>query len=113
MNRLLTRTHFSRKFINRRYMKSALKYNNEKTRWVACFFGEMDPLKQAIKLDDLFPLVEKPFEDIMVKVPKNNDVFLKRMFPVNLYQVLHTYLCISLYISYTRLERIEKDNEPE
>lgn len=39
-------------------MKSALKYNNEKTRWVACFFGEMDPLKQAIKLDDLFPLVE-------------------------------------------------------
>ena len=61
-------------------MKSALKYNNEKTRWVACFFGEMDPLKQAIKLDDLFPLVEKPFEDIMVKVPKNNDVFLKRMF---------------------------------
>ena len=80
MNRLLTWTHFSRKFINRRYMKSALKYNNEKTRWVACFFGEMDPLKQAIKLDDLFPLVEKPFEDIMVKVPKNNDVFLKRMF---------------------------------
>ena len=56
MNRLLTWTHFSRKFINRRYMKSALKYNNEKTRWVACFFGEMDPLKQAIKLDDLFPL---------------------------------------------------------
>ena len=80
MNRLLTWTHLSRKFINRRYMKSALKYNNEKTRWVACFFGEMDPLKQAIKLDDLFPLVEKPFEDIMVKVPKNNDVFLKRMF---------------------------------
>lgn len=80
MNRLLTWTHFSRKFINRRYMKSALKYNNEKTRWVACFFGEMDPLKQAIKLDDLFPLVKKPFEDIMVKVPKNNDVFLKRMF---------------------------------
>ena len=29
MNRLLTWTHFSRKFINRRYMKSALKYNNE------------------------------------------------------------------------------------
>ena len=50
---------FLKKFINRRYMKSALKYNNEKTRWVACFFGEMDPLKQAIKLDDLFPLVEK------------------------------------------------------
>ena len=50
MNRLLTWTHFSRKFINRRYMKSALKYNNEKTRWVACFFGEMDPLKQGYKV---------------------------------------------------------------
>ena len=24
--------------------------------------------------------LKKPFEDIMVKVPKNNDVFLKRMF---------------------------------
>lgn len=80
INKILTWTHFSRKFINKRYMKNATKYNKEKTEWVSCFFGEMDPLKQAIKVDDIFPLVEKQFEDIMVKLPKNNDEFLRRMY---------------------------------
>ena len=79
-NRILKWTHFSRNFINKRYLKSATKYNGQKTEWVSCFFGEMHPLKQAIRYDDLFPLAEGPFEDIVVKIPKNNDVYLKRMF---------------------------------
>ena len=36
-NRILKWTHFSRNFINKRYLKSATKYNGQKTEWGIMF----------------------------------------------------------------------------
>lgn len=69
----------SHKFINKQYLKSALKYNNSKTEWVSCFFGTT-PMENAMRRDEIFPLAEKRFEYLSVKVPGKNHECLTRKF---------------------------------
>ncbi len=76
---VLKTTHFSRSFINKHYMKNATKYNNTETEWVSCFFGTT-PLENAMRRDEIFPLTEKKFEYLMVKVPGKNHECLTRKF---------------------------------
>ena len=69
----------SHAFINRRYLKSALKYNDRETEWVACFFATT-PMENAMKRSEIFPLKEKKFEYLSVKVPGKNHECLTRKF---------------------------------
>ena len=78
-NKVLKWTHFSRKFINKRYMKNATRYNNKETEWVSCFF-DTTPMMSAMKREDLFPLKESKFEYLTVKIPKENDKFLRHLY---------------------------------
>ncbi len=71
--------HVSHAFINRHYLKSALKYNVTETEWVSCFF-DTTPMGSAIKRSELFPLVDKKFEYLTVKVPNKNHEYLTRCF---------------------------------
>lgn len=69
----------SRNWINKQYYKNATKYNGQETKMITSFF-ETYPLLAAIERDELFPLQEKQFEDIMVKVPNKNHEYLTRMY---------------------------------
>lgn len=71
--------HISHTFINKQYLKSALKYNNTNTEWVSCFFGTT-PMENSMKRTDIFPLAEKKFEYLTVKIPGNNHECLTRKF---------------------------------
>lgn len=79
LNRLLRITHFSRKFINKRYLSAATRYNNIKTKSVSSFFATT-PLECQIDLDELFPLQKKKFEYMYVNVPARNEALLTRMY---------------------------------
>ena len=79
INRILCLLHLSRKFINRKYLKSATKYNSQETIWMSCFFGTT-PMENSIKRTELFPLKKKRFEYLMVNVPHQNEVCLTRKF---------------------------------
>ncbi len=72
-------TCISRKWLNDKYEKWATKYNDIPTTRVCCFF-DTSPLNMLISRDELFPLQEKQFEDIMVKLPKDNHAYLTRMY---------------------------------
>lgn len=76
---LLCFIHLSHKFINKMYMKSATKYNNEDTEWVACFFATT-PMENSMRRSEIFPLVAKKFEYLMVNIPQNNHDCLTRKF---------------------------------
>ena len=69
----------SHKFINKRYMKSATKYNDRQTEWVSCFFGTT-PMENSMKRSEIFPLTKKKFEYLMVNVPGKNHDCLTRKF---------------------------------
>lgn len=69
----------SHSFINKHYIKSALKYNDRETEWVSCFFATT-PMENAMKRSELFPLCEKRFEYLTVKVPGKNHECLTRKF---------------------------------
>ena len=79
VNRVLRLLHLSRRFINKRYLKSATKYNSQETAWLSYFFGTT-PLENAMKRDEIFPLKKKKFEYLMVNVPNKNDACLSRKF---------------------------------
>lgn len=76
---ILKLLHISHRFINRMYMKSATKYNDKDTEWVSCFFGTT-PMENSMKRSEIFPLVAKKFEYLMVNVPGNNHACLMRKF---------------------------------
>ncbi len=79
IHKLLKWMHISRKFINRHYMKSAIKYNGQETEWVSCFFGTT-PMENSMKYDEIFPLKKKKFEYLMINVPNKNHDCLTRKF---------------------------------
>lgn len=79
MHYTLKLLHIPHKFINRMYMKSATKYNNTETKWVSCFFGTT-PMENSMKRSEIFPLVTKKFEYLMVNVPRENNKCLTRKF---------------------------------
>ena len=78
-NKVLKFFHISHKFINKRYMKSATKYNNKETKWVSCFFGTT-PMENSMKRSEIFPLKKKEFEYLVVNVPGKNHECLTRKF---------------------------------
>ena len=69
----------SHKFINKQYLKSALKYNDSETEWVSCFFGTT-PMENSMKRSEIFPLCEKKFEYLTVNVSGKNHECLTRKF---------------------------------
>ena len=71
--------HISHAFINKQYLKSALKYNDTKTEWVSCFFATT-PMENSMKRSEIFPLADKKFEYLTVKVPGKNHECLTRKF---------------------------------
>ena len=71
--------HVSHKFINQRYIKSATKYNGQKTELVSCFFATT-PMEDAMSHEDIFPVEKKKFEYLMVNVPRKNHECLTRKF---------------------------------
>lgn len=66
-------------FINRMYLKHALKYNDTETEYVANFFVTT-PMEESIKRSEIYPLQERKFEYLTVKVPNKNHDFLTREF---------------------------------
>lgn len=71
--------NISHAFINKQYLKSALKFNNTETEWVSCFFGTT-PMENSMKRTEIFPLAEKKFEYLTVKIPGKNYECLTRKF---------------------------------
>ncbi|MBE6809616.1 MAG: LicD family protein [Ruminococcaceae bacterium] len=71
--------NISHAFINKQYLKSALKFNNTETEWVSCFFGTT-PMENSMKRTEIFPLAEKKFEYLTVKIPGKNHECLTRKF---------------------------------
>lgn len=69
----------SRKWLNNQYLKWATKYNNVETKDLCCF-SSTTPLDMLISCEELFPLKEKKFEDIMVNVPNKNHEYLTKMY---------------------------------
>lgn len=69
----------SRKWLNNQWLKWAKKYNDIETENVCCF-SSTHPLDMMIRLEDLFPLVEKQFEDVMIGVPNKNHEYLTKMY---------------------------------
>lgn len=79
VHQILKLFHVSHKFINKKYMKNAIKYNGIDTEMVSCFFSTI-PTECMIKRTDLFPLVSKKFEYLMVNVPRKNYEYLTQMY---------------------------------
>lgn len=69
----------SHKFINKMYLKSALKYNDTETEWLSCFF-DTTPMNSAIRRDEIYPLQDRKFEYLTVKVPAKNHEALTRCY---------------------------------
>lgn len=79
MHKILKLLKVPHEFINRKYIKSATKYNGQETQWVSCFFGTT-PLENSMKREEIFPLAQKKFEYLTVNVPGKNHECLKRKF---------------------------------
>lgn len=69
----------SKEWLFGKYMKWATMFNNIETKEVCCFFSTK-PFDMKIERNDLFPLDEKLFEGIMVKIPKENHKYLTQMY---------------------------------
>lgn len=69
----------SHSFINKRFMKSATKYNNTDTKLMSCFF-DTTPMAYAMERSEIFPLKKKKFEYLMVNVPNKNHESLTRRY---------------------------------
>lgn len=65
--------------IYRSLQKNAVRYNQEETACVAAMFDNI-PAKSVMKKEDIFPLIEMPFEDTYVKIPKNYDRYLTSLY---------------------------------
>lgn len=61
-----------------KWKANAIKYGG--TSEVVTQFNDTGIWESRIHMDDLFPLVEVPFEDIHVKLPKNYDKVLREMY---------------------------------
>ena len=79
LHAVLKMFNISHAFINKQYLKSALKFNNTETEWVSCFFGTT-PMENSMKRTEIFPLAEKKFEYLTVKIPGKNHECLTRKF---------------------------------
>lgn len=65
--------------LQRRWERAARKYEGRTTRYMADY-NDRKPLAWAATMDELFPAVEMPFEDITVPVAREYDTLLRRSF---------------------------------
>lgn len=66
-------------FLYRCLIRESTRYNAENTLQMNMFIAT-NPLKTYVMRDELFPLVDMPFENITVKMPNQYDVCLRRIF---------------------------------
>ena len=71
--------HISPSFLYKLLVKECTRYNNQETRYMNAFEVTMSD-RAYISKDELYPLVEMPFEDLMVKMPNQYDTYLRRLF---------------------------------
>ena len=71
--------HISPDFLYKLLVKECTRYNNQDTYYMNAFEVTMSD-RAYISKDELYPLVEMPFEDLMVKMPNQYDVYLRRLF---------------------------------
>lgn len=62
----------------KKWKENATRYQGRSK--IVTQFNDTMCWESRIQLDDLFPLVDMPFEDITVKVPKNYDKLLRAMY---------------------------------
>lgn len=65
--------------IYRWYLKEATAYEEEQGEYVTSF-EYSGSVKDKVKVKDLFPTKEVPFEDIMISLPQNNEEFLTKVY---------------------------------
>lgn len=62
-----------------KFQRISQEANNSETKYIATF-QSINPIKNKVKITDIYPLAEMPFEDIMVKMPKNYDKMLRKTY---------------------------------
>lgn len=65
-------------WLAKKWKENATRYHG--TSKVVTQFNDTMIWESRISMDDLFPLVELPFEDIKIKVPKNYDKILRELY---------------------------------
>ncbi len=63
------------RWLQHQWEKAARLYENQPTHLIADYC-DRNPLAWAVTIDDLFPAIEVPFEDITVKLPREYDKIL-------------------------------------
>ncbi|MFR5692782.1 MAG: phosphorylcholine transferase LicD [Lachnospiraceae bacterium] len=71
--------HISPRYLYKCLLKECKKYNGEQTKYMNAFEVTMSH-HAYISKEELFPLQKMPFENLMVNMPKEYDVYLRRLF---------------------------------
>ncbi len=67
--------HIKSTWLYKNLVKTASKYNSEKTQYITCF-DDQYALKHKYTVEDIFPLREVEFEHFKIKVPKQSEKIL-------------------------------------
>ena len=71
--------HISHKYLYRKCREVCCQYNDKPTNRIA-FFCDTKPYSNLIDLREAYPLQELPFEDVVIKFPKNIDALLRSFY---------------------------------
>lgn len=71
--------HISPQFLYRKLLKEATRYNNISTKYINAFEVTMSN-RAYISKNELYPLRKMKFEHLMVNMPNQYDVYLRRLF---------------------------------
>lgn len=74
---LLRLTGMTPRRLQRHWERAARRYEHVQTKKMTDF-SMRDPENWEVTLDELFPAIEVPFEDITTKIPKEYDTLLRR-----------------------------------
>lgn len=69
--------HVSPAWLQSRWERSARRYENHVCERMSDF-SDREPMRWAVKRDELFPAIDVPFENIVVKLPREYDAVLTR-----------------------------------
>lgn len=68
----------SNEWLCKKWKKNAIQFHGKSK--IVTQFNDTMSWESRIHIDELFPLVDMPFEDITIKVPKNYDQLLRAMY---------------------------------
>lgn len=71
--------HVSPRFLYKCLVRECTKYNGEKSRYMNAFEVTMSD-RAYLSREEMYPLREMPFEGVMVSMPNQYDVYLRRLF---------------------------------